>query len=68
KLRIGFTKKLFRYGVDLRANVGYGFWQMAIGVKKELTYATLWQAIENDGRLLKPMVADHLGLVKTNCC
>ncbi len=41
-----FTKKLFRYGVDLRANVGFGFWQMAIGVKKELTYATLWQAIE----------------------
>ena len=44
-----FTKKLFRYGVDLRANVGYGFWQMAIGVKKELTYATLWQAIEMMG-------------------
>lgn len=41
-----FTKKLFRYGVDLRANVGFGFWQMAIGVKKELTYETLWQAIE----------------------
>jgi phage major head subunit gpT-like protein len=41
-----FTKKLFRYGVDLRSNVGFGFWQMAIGVKKELTYATLWQAIE----------------------
>ena len=44
-----FTKKLFRYGVDLRANVGFGFWQMAIGVKKELTYATLWQAIEMMG-------------------
>lgn len=44
-----FTKKLFRYGVDLRANVGYGFWQMAIGVKKELTYDTLWQAIEMMG-------------------
>lgn len=41
-----FTKKLLRYGVDLRSNAGYGFWQMAIGVKKELTYATLWQAIE----------------------
>lgn len=44
-----FTKKLFRYGVDLRSNVGFGFWQMAIGVKKELTYATLWQAIEMMG-------------------
>lgn len=44
-----FTKKLFRYGVDMRANVGYGFWQMAIGVKKELTYDTVWQAIEMMG-------------------
>ncbi len=41
-----FTNKTFRYGVDCRCNVGYGFWQMAIGVKKELTAETLWEAIE----------------------
>lgn len=40
-----FTKKEFRYGVDLRANAGYGFWQMAVGVKKTLGYQTLWDAI-----------------------
>lgn len=40
-----FTNKEFRYGVDLRANAGYGFWQMAVGVKKALGYQTLWDAI-----------------------
>lgn len=40
-----FTKKVFRYGVDLRANAGYGFWQMAVGAKKALGYQTLWDAI-----------------------
>ncbi|WP_337840509.1 Mu-like prophage major head subunit gpT family protein [Rheinheimera sp.] len=44
-----FTKKLFRYGVDLRANAGYGFWQMAVGVKAELSYDNIWQAIEMMG-------------------
>ena len=24
-----FTSNLYRYGVDMRCNVGYGFWQMA---------------------------------------
>lgn len=41
-----FTNKTFRYGVDTRCNVGYGFWQMAIGVKDDLTYDNLWAAIE----------------------
>jgi len=41
-----FTNKTFRYGVDTRCNVGYGFWQMAIGVKAELTYDNLWLAIK----------------------
>lgn len=44
-----FTKKQFRYGVDLRANAGYGFWQMAVGVKAELSYDNIWQAIEMMG-------------------
>lgn len=40
-----FTKKMFRYGADLRANGGFGLWQMAIGVKKTLAYQSLWDAI-----------------------
>lgn len=40
-----FTKKLFRYGTDARSNAGYGFWQMAVGVKDELNYENLWDAI-----------------------
>ncbi|WP_434361052.1 Mu-like prophage major head subunit gpT family protein [Parasalinivibrio latis] len=39
-----FMRKLYRYGVDLRCNVGFGFWQMAYGVKADLTLDTLWQA------------------------
>lgn len=31
-----FTRKEFRYGVDGRCNVGYGFWQMAYGSKQTL--------------------------------
>lgn len=41
-----FTNKTFRYGVDTRCNVGYGFWQMAIGVKDDLNYDNIWAAIE----------------------
>lgn len=32
-----FTAKEYRYGVDWRGNVGYGFWQMAFGSKAALT-------------------------------
>lgn len=40
-----FMRKQFRYGTDVRANAGYGFWQMAVGVKKTLAYQSLWDAI-----------------------
>ena len=58
-----FMNKVFRYGVDCRCNVGYGFWQMAIGVKKELTPATLWEAI-NMFRSFKADGGRPLGLGK----
>ena len=41
-----FTSNEFRYGVDLRANAGYGFWQMAFGSKAVLNYDNLWAAYE----------------------
>lgn len=31
-----FNRKEFVYGVDGRANAGYGFWQMAVGSKQDL--------------------------------
>lgn len=31
-----FSKKLFRYGVDARANAGFGLWQLAYGSKQTL--------------------------------
>ncbi len=31
-----FTRKLFRYGVDARVNVGLGLWQLAYGSKQAL--------------------------------
>lgn len=34
-----FSKKQFRYGVDSRSNVGYGFWQFAWGSKQALDAA-----------------------------
>jgi phage major head subunit gpT-like protein len=58
-----FTNKTFRYGVDCRCNVGYGFWQMAVGVKAELNYENLWAAIN----LMRGFKADggrKLGLGK----
>lgn len=41
-----FTSKQFRYGVDCRANGGYGFWQMAYCSTKPLTAENVWAAIE----------------------
>lgn len=32
-----FNRKEYRYGVEGRSNVGYGFWQLAFGSKQELT-------------------------------
>jgi phage major head subunit gpT-like protein len=34
-----FMRKKFRYGVDSRSNVGFGFWQMAFKSSAELTVA-----------------------------
>lgn len=35
-----FNRNEYRYGVDARANVGYGFWQMAWGSKQALSKTT----------------------------
>ena len=58
-----FMRKQFRYGVDTRCNVGYGFWQMAVGIKKDFSAATCWEAIN----LMRKFAADGgrpLGLGK----
>jgi len=49
-----YTKKEFRYGIDLRAGKGYGFWQMAIAVKAECNADNLWKAME----LMRSYTAD----------
>jgi phage major head subunit gpT-like protein len=36
-----FTSNQYRFGVDMRCNVGYGFWQMAFAVKAELNAENL---------------------------
>ncbi|MCE2594166.1 Mu-like prophage major head subunit gpT family protein [Motilimonas cestriensis] len=41
-----FMKKEFRYGVDKRCAVGFGFWQMAFAMQKPLNADSLWEAIE----------------------
>ncbi|MHB2265816.1 Mu-like prophage major head subunit gpT family protein [Aliihoeflea sp. PC F10.4] len=57
-----FRKKEFQYGVDGRANAGYGFWQFAYGSRQPLTPETYEAA-----RLaITSMKGDHgrpLGLV-----
>ena len=49
----------YRYGVDARANVGYGFWQMAYGSKQTLdatnfnaAYAAMMAFASDEGRPL----------------
>lgn len=37
-----FMRGEYRYGVDVRCNVGFGFWQMAYGVNAPLTLDNLW--------------------------
>lgn len=57
-----FMNKEFIYGADARANVGYGFWQMAWGSKQALTPANYAAA----RAALTGMKGDHgrpLGLV-----
>ncbi|WP_354624843.1 Mu-like prophage major head subunit gpT family protein [Psychromonas sp. MME2] len=41
-----FMSREFRYGVDKRCAVGFGFWQMAFAMKKTLNGDSLWEAIE----------------------
>lgn len=41
-----FTAKEFRYGVDSRCAVGFGFWQLAFGSKAELTAENYEAAFE----------------------
>jgi len=41
-----FTAKQYRYGVDCRANAGYGFWQMAFCSKAEINPDNIWAAYE----------------------
>lgn len=36
--QVVFDKKEYVYGVDGRANVGFGFWQLAFGSKADLTH------------------------------
>jgi phage major head subunit gpT-like protein len=57
-----YLNKTFRYGIDLRSNAGFGFWQMAIAIKAAPTPDVIWEAIE----LMKSYTADggrKLGLV-----
>ncbi len=60
-----FTSGTYRYGVDLRCNVGFGFWQMAYMSKQDLTpdnfnnaYAAMMKLTADGGRPLgiKPSV------------
>lgn len=41
-----FTSNEFRFGADVRRNVGFGLWQLAYGSRKELNSDNLWAAIE----------------------
>lgn len=40
-----FTSNEFRFGADCRRNVGFSFWQLAYGSRKDLTSDNLWAAI-----------------------
>lgn len=50
-----FMKKELLYGVDGRANVGYGFWQMAVGSKAVLDAASFKAA----RLLMENLLGDH---------
>lgn len=41
-----FMSKLLRYGVDMRAVAGYGFWQMAVAIKADLTSDSIWEGMK----------------------
>lgn len=59
-----FMTKKFLYGVDGRSNVGFGFWQMAVGSRQPLTKDTFRAA----RRMMMDVKGDHgrpLGLTPT---
>lgn len=59
-----FTANEFRFGVDCRRNVGFSFWQLAYGSRKELTADNLWAAI-SAMRELKADGGQKLGIKPT---
>ena len=59
-----FTANEYRFGVDCRDNVGFGFWQMAFGAKAALTYDSLWTAYMSM-RSLTADGGDKLGIRPT---
>lgn len=59
-----FMSNEYRFGVDCRDNVGFGFWQMAFGAKAALTYDTVWAAYASM-RSLTADGGDKLGIRPT---
>jgi len=59
-----FMSREFRYGVDKRCAVGFGFWQMAFAMKKTLNADSLWEAIQAM-RALKGDGGKKLGIKPT---
>lgn len=45
-----YVSNNFSFGADLRCNAGFGFWQMAVGVKADLTLENVWAAMEMMGK------------------
>lgn len=56
-----FMRKEYRYGVDARCNVGYGFWQMAAASKTTLD-ATNYKALRTAMKNLKSDEGRNLGI------
>lgn len=58
-----FINNKYQFGADMRCNVGFGFWQMAVAVRAEMTPDNIWGGIER----LQSFSADggrNLGLGK----
>lgn len=58
-----FSRKEFRYGVDGRCNVGFGFWQMAYGSKQTLNAAAYAAARAAMGSLKADRNGKPLGIM-----
>lgn len=59
-----FMEKSFRYGIDKRCAVGFGFWQTAFAMKKPLDANSLWEAIQAM-RSFKADGGERLGIKPT---